>query len=162
MEYYDENNILKKRINIIIIFSIIIILFILLILDIKVPFINKCGRNFLYIYLFHWIFIIIAQKSLFSQIEYSDHIIILSIILTLFILIIFGSDIIAKACNKILGSIHKNLMEYMKNCKIISFSLCLSFICLLIINPIEFYINKKNKNIEKICSLLIHILIMRI
>ena len=146
MKHYDENNILKQRIDIIIISSIIIILFILLIPDKKVPFINKCGRNFIYIYLFYRIFIIISQKSLFSQKEYSDHIIILSFISTLLlILIIFGSDIVTKACNIILVSIHKNLMEYKKNGKSISFFLCLSFICLLLINPIEFYINKKIK-----------------
>ena len=150
MKHYNENNILKLRIDIIIISSNIIIQFILLIPDIKVPFINKCGRNFIYIYLFHRIFIIIAQKSLLSQKEYTDHIIILSFIFTLLlILIIFGSDIVAKACNIILGSIHKNLMDYKKNGKIISFSLCLSFICLLLINPIEFYINKKIKISKK-------------
>ena len=148
MDYYSQNNTITKRIFIIIISSIMIVLSFLFIPNIKLPFLSKWGRNSLYIYLFHRIFTIITQKNLFSYTKYSDYIIELSILFTFIILILFGSDFVKNNCNLILNSIHKNLLENNKKGKIISFTLCFSFIFLLLINPLNIYLNQNNKHNE--------------
>ena len=149
MDYYCENNTFIQRIVIIIISFLMIFSSFFSVPNIKIPLLSKWGRNSLYIYLFHRIFTIISQKNLFSQIKYSeDIIIILSIIFTFIILIIFCSNFINKVCNLILNPIHKNLFETNKKGKIISFTLCLSFIFLMLINPLNIYLNKYIKKKE--------------
>ena len=147
--HYTENSTIKIRINIFIISFGMILFSILLLPNKEVPLINKWGKNSLYIYLFHRIFTVIVDKSLFSNKKYSNYIIEISILFTFIILFIFGSDLVNKNCNYILNSIHKNLLELNTKGKLIAFVFCLSFICLLLINPIT-YCNKVNKSNFKI------------
>ena len=149
MDYYCQNNTINHRMIIIILSFIMIFSGFLLVPNIKIRFINQWGRNSLYIYLFHRLFTIIAYQTLFSQKKYSEHIIELSILFTLIILIIFGSDFVTKGCNLFLSSMHKNLLECNKKGKIISLSLCLSFIFLLSINPINIYFSLNSINTNK-------------
>jgi hypothetical protein len=121
---------------------IMILFFLLLTPNIKIPIINKWGRNSLYIYLFHRIFTVIVDKKLFRKEKYSNHIIELSCSFTFIILFIFGSDFVTKNCNYILNSMHKNLVELNRKGKIIAFIFCFSFICLLLINPVTIYIDQ--------------------
>ena len=136
--HYTENSTIKIRINIFIISFGMILFSILLLPNKEVPLINKWGKNSLYIYLFHRIFTVIVDKSLFSNKKYSNYIIEISILFTFIILFIFGSDLVNKNCNYILNSIHKNLLELNTKGKLIAFVFCLSFICLLLINPITY------------------------
>ena len=155
MQSYNKNNTIKERIIMIIISFIMILFFLLLLPNIKIPIINKWGKNSLYIYLFHRIFTIIAQKQLFYQKKYSNHIIEYSILFSLIILFIFGSNFINKSCNFLFNSIHKNLLEFNTKGKIIGFIFCLSFISLLSINPIKIYLNQiksLQKSIHKITT----------
>ena len=139
---YTKYNTIKMRIIIMIISFTMILFFLLLTPNTKIPIINKWGRNSLFIYLFHRIFTVIADKEFFKKAKYSNHIIELSISFTFIMLSIFGSDFVSKNCMYVLNSIHKNLVELNKKGKIIAFILCLSFIGLLLINPIEIYINQ--------------------
>ena len=142
MYNYTKYNTIEKRIIIMIISFIMILFFLLLTPNIKIPIINKWGRNSLYIYLFHRIFTVIADKKLFRKGKYLNHIIELSSSFTFFILFIFGSDFVTKNCNYILNSMHKNLVELNRKGKIIAFIFCFSFICLLLINPVTIYIDQ--------------------
>jgi fucose 4-O-acetylase-like acetyltransferase len=142
MYNYTKYNTIEKRIIIMIISFIMILFFLLLTPNIKIPIINKWGRNSLYIYLFHRIFTVIADKKLFRKGKYSNHIIELSSSFTFIILFIFGSDFVTKNCNYILNSMHKNLVELNRKGKIIAFIFCFSFICLLLINPVTIYIDQ--------------------
>ena len=107
-----------------------------------VHFINKWGKNSLYIFLFHRIFPFITDHFFFNNKKYSKHIIKYSFLFTFMILFVFGSDFVNKSCNSILNFIHKNLLEYNYKGKIISFFIILSFIALLI-NPSLAYLNEK-------------------
>ena len=142
MYNYTKYNTIEKRIIIMIISFIMILFFLLLTPNIKIPIINKWGRNSLYIYLFHRIFTVIADKKLFRKGKYLNHIIELSSSFTFIILFIFGSDFVTKNCNYILNSMHKNLVELNRKGKIIAFIFCFSFICLLLINPVTIYIDQ--------------------
>ena len=144
MSNYNEKSTIKERIILIIISSNFIVFFLLLLPNIKIPCINKWGKNSLYIYLFHRIFTIISQRIFFSKKKYSNYIIEYSFAFSLIIILIFGSEFTSKICNSILISIHKNLLEYNKKGKIIGFIFYLSFILMLLINPIKTYINDKN------------------
>ena len=96
---YNKANNIKERIVSMNVGFIFIILIFLLLPDNKIIFISKWGKNSLYVYLFHRIFTIIAQKELFSKNKEFKNIIEYSIVFTLIILFIFGSDIITKFCN---------------------------------------------------------------
>lgn len=136
---YNNDNKITDRIMMIS-FSFVMITYCLLLLpNSKIPLINKWGNNTLYIYLFHRIFTIIAQKEFFNQKKYSNYIIEFSILFSLSILFIFGSDFVTKRCNYILNSIHKNILELSFKGKIIGFIFCLSFISLLSNEPFYYY-----------------------
>ena len=140
---YNKKNTIKERI-IMIIISFMMILFCLLLLpNIKIPFINKRGKNSLYIFLFHRLFTIVVEKELFNKTKYNNYIITYSFLFTLIILFIFGSDLVNRNCNYILNSIHKNLLEYNKKGKIIGFIFCLSFIVLLSTKPFKYYFKQR-------------------
>lgn len=64
---YKKNNTIIKRIAKMVISFIFIALFILFLPNYKLPFINKLGKNSLYIFLFHRLFTILAQNELFSK-----------------------------------------------------------------------------------------------
>ena len=151
MNIYNKNNNIKERIILFIISSIMIFLILLILPNMKIPLINKWGKNSLYIYLFHRIFTIITQKNLFSQKKYSDHIVELSIIFSLIISFIFGSDLLNKFLNSILNNIYKNIIEYKIKGKIICNFLCFSFIFMLFIKPITILYNNNgdSKEIKK-------------
>ena len=145
---YSRYSTIKIRINIFIISFGMILFAILLIPNKVIPIINKWGTNSMYIYLFHRIFTIIADNSIFNNRKYSNYIIELSILFTFIILFIFSSNFVNKNCNYILNSIHKNLLELNPKGKLIAFLFCISFICLLLINPISNYINIKKSNLK--------------
>ena len=136
---YNNTNNIKQRIITMIISCIFILLIFLSLPDKKIIFINKCGKNSLYIYLFHRILTIIAHKELFSKKDNFKNIIEYSFIFTLVISFVFGSDILTKFCDSLLNILHKNLIEFNFKGKIISSIFCLSFICLLLIKPIKIY-----------------------
>ena len=162
MQPYDKNNTIKERIIMIIISCIMILFCLLLLPNIKIPIINKWGKNSLYIYLFHRIITIIAYEEFFYQKKYSKNIIVYSILLTLIILFIFSSDNLNNFCNSLLNSIYKHLSEYNIKGKIIGFLFCLSFILLLFTIPMKkiqknylkkiFSSVKKKKQILKITN----------
>ena len=138
---YDKSSTIKDRIMMISISFIMIAFSLLLFPNGKIPLINKWGKNSLYIYLFHRIFTIIAHQELFKKKKYSKYIIEFSILFSLIILFIFGSDIVTKRCNFALNFIHKNFLESNFKGKVIGFIFCLSFISLLSIKPFEYYYN---------------------
>ena len=142
---YNKTNSIKERIITMIISYIFIILIFLLLPNNKIIFINKWGKNSLYIYLFHRIFTIIAHSELFSKKEYSKNIIEYSIIFTLIILFFFGSDFLLKFLNSLLNKVHQNLIEFNFKGKVISNIFCLYFIFLLLLKPINIYIVKNTK-----------------
>lgn len=88
---------------------------------------------------------------MFFQKRYSNHIIVLSVIFSLIISFIFGSDYLNKFCNSVLNYIHKNIIEYKIKGKIICNILSLSFIIMLFIKPftIYYYNNGDYKVINK-------------
>ena len=67
ISYNKINNTIIKRIAKMVISFIFIALFILFLPNYKLPFINKLGKNSLYIFLFHILFTILAQNELFSK-----------------------------------------------------------------------------------------------
>ena len=146
MDTYDSKNTLQKRIEIIIISYIIILFFFLFLPNKKLPLLSKWGKNSLYIYLFHSSLIIISRYYFFSQKKYSNYILEYSMIFTLIILFIFGSDFVTKSCNNILNFIHGNFFESNSKGKIIRLIFCLSLIFLFLLKPI--YIFKKQKLLE--------------
>ena len=72
---------------------------------------TKIGKNSLYIYLFHRIITIIIDKELFTQSKYSNNIILYSLLFSLLIIIIFGSDFFAKIINNF---INRYMIIYLK------------------------------------------------
>ena len=143
MNNYNEDNTIKKRINIFIISYLMTLFLFLLIPNYKIPILNKCGKNSLYIYLFHRLFTIITEKEFFCIKKNCDYIIAYSISFTLIILLIFGSDIVTRFFNLSLNYIHKNLIEYKLKGKIICSIFILSFIFMLSIKPVTIYYNQK-------------------
>jgi fucose 4-O-acetylase-like acetyltransferase/poly-gamma-glutamate capsule biosynthesis protein CapA/YwtB (metallophosphatase superfamily)/lysophospholipase L1-like esterase len=139
---YNNTNNIKTRIITMIISCIFILLIFLLLPDNKIMFINKWGKNSLYIYLFHRIFTLIAYKELFNKKDNFNNIIEYSILFTLIILFFFGSDILTKFCNSLLNIAHKNLIELNFKGKVISNIFCFSFISLLLIKPISIHMKK--------------------
>lgn len=148
IEHYNKNNTIIKRIIKMLISSLFIILFILFLPNYKLPFINKWGRNSLYIYLFHRFFTILAQKELFSKMKNSIVILEYSGVFALLSLFIFGSDFVTKFCNLVLNSIHQNLIDFNNKRKNILFYFCLSLIFLMMIKPISLFYIKKDKDIK--------------
>ena len=140
---YNKKNTIKERVVIMIISSVMILLLFLIIPNEKIPFLTKCGKNSLYIYLFHRIFTIISYREFFSLKSSNNHIIEYSFFFTLITLFIFGSNIINKFCNSFFNSIHENLIKYNLKGKIICSILCISFIFMLFIKPISIYYNYK-------------------
>ena len=146
MGAYNKTNTLKDRVCTIIISLIMILIFLLILPNKKIPILNNFGKNSLYIYLFHRIFAIISQKQFFSYNNNSDYIIVYSLLFTLIILFIFGSDTLTKICNSFLNSIHKNIIEDTLKGKIILNIFYLSFICILMIRPVSIYYRQKESN----------------
>ena len=152
IEPYKKNNTIIKRIAKMVISFIFIALFILFLPNYKLPFINKLGKNSLYIFLFHRLFTILAQNELFSKTKNQNLILEYSTIFTIFILFIFGSDIVSKFCNLILNTIHQNLVTFTNKGKFVFNIFCLSFIFLMMIKPISLFHQNKDtndKNIDK-------------
>ena len=152
---YNEKNGIKERFIIMIISSFMILFFLLLLPNFKMPLINKWGSNSLYIYLFHRIFTIMAQIHIFSNKNYSNHIVEFSLIFTLIVLFIFSSSILTNCCNSILNLTHKHLIENKIKGKRICLMLFIFFIFLLSLKPFTILILKlklKNKN-ESLSSL---------
>ena len=107
---YNKKNTIKERIIMVIISFMMILFGLLLVSNIKIPLINKWGKNSLYIYLFHRLFTVIVDKELFSKTKSNNYIITYSFLFSLIILFIFGSDFVNRNCNYVLNSIHKNLL----------------------------------------------------
>ena len=150
MGAYNKTNTIKDRIATIIISLITILIFLLLLPNKKIPIINKFGKNSLYIYLFHRIFTVVSQKEFFLYNNNSDYIIEYSLLFTLIILFIFGSDKLTTICNSLLNSINKNIIDNKLKGKIILYIFYLSFICILLIRPETIYYRQKESNEIKI------------
>ena len=141
MVSYKKNNQVNDRAFIMLIASLMIFFNILLIPNFKIPLISKMGRNSLYIYLFHRVITIIIQVEYLNHIYNSLYVIGNSFILSFLISLIFGSDFISKVGNSSLNSIHKNILESNNKGNIIKFIFSLYFILLLLIKPINQFIN---------------------
>ena len=143
MSNYNEDNTIKQRITIFISSYVMILFLFLLLPNVKIPILNKWGKNSLYIYLFHRLFTIITQKEFFCLKKNSDYIIIYSVIFTLILLIIFGSDIVTSFFNSSLNYIHKNLVKFKLKGQIICNIFILSFVFILLLKPASFYYTRK-------------------
>ena len=146
MSNYNETNTIKERIIIMIISSIMILLFLLLLPNTKIPILNKFGKNSLYIFLFHRLLTILAQKEFFRKKRNCDYIIEYSFLFTLIILFVFSSDIFSKYFDSILYSIHKNFTESEFKRNTIFNIFYSSFIIILMIKPVIFYYQLKKYN----------------
>ena len=86
MSPYDKENTIKERIIMIIISFMMILFGLLLLPNIKIPLINKWGKNSLYIYLFHRLFTIVVEKELFNKTKYNNYVILIHININLILL----------------------------------------------------------------------------
>ena len=148
--YKDFNNDMKIRI-ILFIFSFLMIIFSSLTIPNKnIWLLTKIGKNSLYIYLFHRIITIIIDKELFTQSKYSNNIILYSLLFSLLIIIIFGSDFFAKIINNFINMIYDYLFEMNIKGKICGFIFSIFFISILLLWRNDLLEAEKQKELELI------------
>ena len=111
---------------------------------------TKIGKNSLYIYLFHRIITIIIDKELFTQSKYSNNIILYSLLFSLLIIIIFGSDFFAKIINNFINMIYDYLFEMNIKGKICGFIFSIFFISILLLWRNDLLEAEKQKELELI------------
>ena len=134
-----------KRIKIFI-FSFLMILFnILLIPNKMILLLTKSGKNSLCIFLFHRIFAIIATDEFFSEIKDNNYIILYSILFTIIILLIFGSNFFSKKINEFIDFIFENLYTRNTKGKLIGLFFSIIFIFLLFLQFKTFISQEKQK-----------------
>ena len=132
-------------------FSFLMILFSILIIPNKYIFIlTNIGKNSLSIYLFHRIITIIIDNEMFTQSKYNIHIIPYSLLFSLIIILIFGSNIFSKKLNNFINFIYDNLFEMNNKGKKIGLLLSILFISILFLNTIDFLNLKKKTELELI------------
>jgi len=148
---YYENDI-KIRIQLLFFASLYIIFTILILPNIEIPFITKIGKNSLFIYTFHRIFTIISYHEIFSKLHNNSNIIICSLIFSFIICTLFGSNYYSNKINQSINFLHENLINMGKKSKIIGLFFSFSFICILMIQPLQIIKREKQKDNDLIRS----------
>lgn len=143
--YQDYEEDIKIKIKLFIFSFIYIIFLILIIPNIEIPFITKIGKNSLFIYIFHRIITIILYHEIFSKLQNNLNIILLSLLFSIIICFIFGSNYFANIINKLINYLHENINDMNKKGKIIGFIFSFSFIGILIVKPFNI-IKEEKKN----------------
>jgi fucose 4-O-acetylase-like acetyltransferase len=95
--YYGED--IKLRIKLFIFSFMYIIINVLILPNTEVPFITKIGKNSLFIYIFHRIFTIISYNEIFSKSKNNSIILLNSLVFSIVICFIFGSNYFANVIN---------------------------------------------------------------
>ena len=133
--YINYKEDIKIRIKLFFFSFLIILIMILIVPNKKIFLLTKIGKNSLYIYLFHRILTIIVDYELFNKLKYNSYIIQYSIVFTILILLIFGSDFFVKIIETFLNKIYDNLYKFNTIGKIIGLYFSLFFILILLIKP---------------------------
>ena len=144
--YYGED--IKLRIKLFIFSFMYIIINVLILPNIEIPFITKIGKNSLFIYIFHRIFTIISYHEIFSSSKNNSIIILNSLIFSIFICFIFGSNYFANVINKLIIYLHENLKDMNKKGKIIWLFFSFLFIGILMIQPLKIIKEEKQKELD--------------
>ena len=154
MNIYDQNNNINDRISLMIISSIMILNFLLILPNHKIFYLSECGKNSLYIYLFHRFFTIFVQEKIFIK-PMNEYLILLSFIFSLIIMLLFGNNFVRKYHNSFIDLLYNNINNVKTKGRLLSLTFYLSLIIILALKPIEnlfkhfniFMNNTDNKNI---------------
>ena len=154
MNIYDQNNNINDRISLMIISSIMILNFLLILPNHKIFYLSECGKNSLYIYLFHRFFTIFVQEKIFIK-PMNEHLILLSFIFSLIIMLLFGNNFVRKYHNSFIDLLYNNINNVKTKGRLLSLTFYLSLIIILALKPLEnlfkhfniFMNNTDNKNI---------------
>ena len=133
--YINYKEDIKIRIKLFFFSFLIILIMILIVPNKKIFLLTKIGKNSLYIYLFHRILTIIIDYELFNKLKYNSYIIQYSIVFTMIILLIFGSDYFAVIIETFINKIYDNLYKFNTFGKIIGLNFSILFILILFIKP---------------------------
>jgi fucose 4-O-acetylase-like acetyltransferase len=144
--YYRED--IKIRIKLFIFSFMYIIINVLILPNKEIPFITKIGKNSLFIYIFHRIFTIISYHEIFSSSKNNSLITLNSLIFSIFICFIFGSNYFANVINKLIIYLHDNLKDMNKKGKKIWLFFSFSFIGILMIQPLKIIKEEKQKELD--------------
>ena len=144
--YYGED--IKLRIKLFIFSFMYIIINVLILPNTEIPFITKIGKNSLFIYIFHRIFTIFSYYEIFSKTKNNSIIILNSLVFSIAICFIFGSNYFSYLINKLINYLHENLNVMSKKGKIIGLFFSFSFIGILMIQPLKIIKEEKQKELD--------------
>jgi len=144
MNIYDKNNNINDRIILMIISSIMILNFLLILPNHEIFFLSECGKNSLYIYLFHRFFIIFVQEKIFIK-TMNDYLILLSFIFSLISMLLFGNKFFNKYHSSFIDFLYNNINNKRTKRRLLSIIFYFSIIILFALKPIENLFKHFNK-----------------